>query len=225
VWTLMQIKTNSDEDTHFSKYDDEELILLAKDGNAEAFNAFHQRFLSKILNYVNRVVNDFQKAEEITQETFLQVYRHLDTYRPQGKTSSWVFKIATNLSKNELRNRKRKRLFGISLQNKVGTDTHETELIDLIPDKNPGPAVVAQNNEIMERLAKIIESLPLKYREVMLGCEVYGYSYQEASEILNCSKANVGIRLCRARRKIKKIIGTNSADFLVFQKPFTKHRK
>lgn len=209
----MQTETNSNEDTRFSNCDDEELILLAKDGDLKAFDILHQRFLYKILNYVNRIVNDFQKAEEITQETFLQVYRHLDTYRPQGKTSSWIFKIATNLSKNELRNRKRKRLFGISLQNKVGSDMHETELIDLIPDKNPGPAVVAQNNEIMEKLEKIIKSLPLKYREVMLVCEVYGYSYEEASKILNCSKANVGIRLCRARRKVKKIITMNPADF------------
>ncbi len=209
----MQIETNSNEETRFSKYDDEELILLARDGDSDAFDTLHQRFLYKILNYVNRIVNDFQKAEEITQETFLQVYRHLDTYRPQGKTSSWIFKIATNLSKNELRNRKRKHLFGISLQNKVGSDLHETELIDLIPDKNPGPAVVAQNNEIMEKLEKIIESLPLKYREVMLVCEVYGYSYEEASKILNCSKANVGIRLCRARRKVKKIINMNPSDF------------
>ncbi len=211
MWAVMQTEIN--EDIQFAKYDDEELILLARDGNSQAFAVLHRRFLHKILNYVNRIVNDFQKAEEITQETFLQVYRHLDTYRPQGKASSWIFKIATNLSKNELRNRKRRRLFSLSLQNKVGFDTHETELIDLIPDKNPGPAVVAQNNETMEKLEKIIESLPMKYREVMLVCEVHGYSYQEASEILNCSKANVGIRLCRARRKVKKIIKMRSSDF------------
>jgi len=190
-------------------YTDEELILSARE-DVHAFDAFHQRFLSKILNYVNRVVGDYQKAEEITQETFLQVYRHLDSYRPEGKTSSWLFKIATNLSKNELRNQRRRNFLGFSLNRKISNDDQDTELIELIPDRSHKPDALAEINELAETLESAINKLPLKYREVILICEVYGYSYQEASEILNCTKANVGIRLCRARRRIKKIIESMS---------------
>ncbi|MEW6536761.1 MAG: RNA polymerase sigma factor [Candidatus Auribacterota bacterium] len=193
----------------YLEYSDEELILSARD-DAHAFDAFHQRFLSKILNYVNRLVGDYQKAEEITQETFLQVYRHLDTYRPEGKTSSWLFKIATNLSKNELRNQRRRNFLGFSLNNKISNDEQDTELLELIPDRSHKPDTLAEINELADTLEKAINKLPLKYREVILICEVYGYSYQEASEILNCTKANVGIRLCRARRQIKKIIESMS---------------
>jgi len=194
------------EDGQFDKYTDEELILLAKENNLKAFDVLHYRFLKKILNYVNRIVNDFQKAEEITQETFLQVYRHLGTYKQTGKVSSWIFKIATNLSKNELRSQRRKKSSGISLHTKFVHEDHETELIDIIPDETELPDNTAELKELNQIIEKTIHSLPLKYREVMLICEVYGYSYQEASEILNCSKANIGIRLCRARRKIKKIM-------------------
>lgn len=186
-------------------YSDEDLILSARE-DMGAFDAFHRRYLSKILNYVNRLVNDYQKAEEITQETFLQVYRHLDTYRPEGKTSSWVFKIATNLSKNELRSQRRKSYIGISLNRKVSHEDKQTELLEMIPDKGYKPDTLAEMNELAQTLETAINKLPLKYREVILICEVYGYSYLEASEILNCTKANVGIRLCRARRRIKKII-------------------
>ena len=201
----MKINTDGKEDKYL-QYADEELILLAKDGDINAFNCFHERYLHKILNYVNRLVSDYQRAEEITQETFLQVYRHLSTYRAEGKVSSWVFKIATNLSKNELRNQRRKRYMGLSLNTKISNDEHETELMEMIPDKAHKPDMLAQMNEMAKTVEKALNALPLKYREVMLVCEIYGYSYQEASEILNCTKANVGIRLCRARRKIKKII-------------------
>lgn len=202
---LMKINTNGKED-NYVKYSDEELILLARENDIDAFTAFHERYLAKILNYVNRVVADFQKAEEIAQETFLQVYRHLNTYRPEGKVSSWVFKIATNLAKNELRSQRRNSILGLSLNRKIISDEHESELIELIPDKAYKPDRLAEMNELSETIERALNALPLKYREVMLICEVYGYSYHEASEILNCSKANVGIRLCRARRKIKKII-------------------
>ncbi|MDX9702840.1 MAG: RNA polymerase sigma factor [Candidatus Auribacterota bacterium] len=193
----------------YSSYSDDELIFKAKNGDASAFDALHVRYLKKILNYVNRIVSDFQKAEEITQETFLQVYRHLETYQPCGKLSSWIFKIATNLSKNELRSQRRKKYLGISLYTKLVTDESESELIDVIPDESDLPNNKAEMNELSKIIERAIQALPLKYREVMLVCEVYGYSYQEASEILNCSRANIGIRLCRARRKIKKIINAS----------------
>ncbi|MCB1196563.1 RNA polymerase sigma factor [bacterium] len=201
--------------TNGSKYDiytDEELVLKAKDTDLGAFDEFHARYLKKILNYVNRVVNDFQKAEEITQETFLQVYRHLDTYRPEGKVSSWIFKIATNLSKNELRNQRRRSIISLTLNKRIGKNQEETELIELIPDKADNPDTLAELNELSQAIDKAIDTLPLKYREVLLICEIYGYSYQEASEILNCSKANIGIRLCRARRKIKKLLNSMDAS-------------
>ncbi len=196
-------------DAIYSEYSDDELIFKAKHGDAKAFDVIHKRYLKKILNYVNRIVSDFQKAEEITQETFLQVYRHLDTYQPCGKLSSWIFKIATNLSKNELRSQRRKKYLGISLYTKLIGEESDSELIDIIPDDAEKPDNHAERNELSKIIEKAIQALPLKYREVMLICEVYGYSYQEASDILNCTKANVGIRLCRARKKIKKIITTS----------------
>ncbi len=204
----MNINVNETNDDRYTILSDEDLILLAKDSDYEAFDTFHQRYLKKILNYVNRMICDYQKAEEITQETFLQVYRNLDRFVPCGKVSSWVFKIATNLTKNELRAQKRKNIFGLSLYKKIISDDQETELIEVIPDKTDKPDNIAQHKELSEILESAIKSLPKKYREVMLICEVYGYTYQEASEILACSKANIGIRLCRARRKMQKILAS-----------------
>jgi len=202
----MNINVNGINGDRYTVCTDEELILLAKESDYKAFDILHQRYLKKILNYVNRMICDFQKSEEITQETFLQVYRHLDSYIPRGKVSSWVFKIASNLTKNELRSQKRKNYLGLSLYKKIVTDDQEMELIEVIPDTSSEPDAIAQQNELSDLLEKAIRSLPKKYREVMLVCEVYGYSYQEASEILSCSRANIGIRLCRARRKMKKLL-------------------
>src|SRR5438034_8038388 len=86
---------------------DEDVMERCALGSETAFRALVQRYRSRIMNLVCRFINDRDRAEEISQEVFLRVYRNRERYRKSGKFSTWIFTIAVNLTKNEIRSRVR----------------------------------------------------------------------------------------------------------------------
>ena len=88
---------------------DEDLMLALKHGDEAAFAELMRRHRGPIVNYVNRLIGDRDRAEDLAQEVFLRVYRHAGTYRVTARFTTWLYTIASNLGKNELRNRARRR--------------------------------------------------------------------------------------------------------------------
>ena len=93
---------------------DEELITEFQGGNQDAFTLLVGRYKDQLMNYVYRYLGDSDEADDVVQEVFVRVYHKKDTYRPIAKFSTWVYTIATNLSKTELRRRKRHSFFSLS---------------------------------------------------------------------------------------------------------------
>ena len=181
---------------------DDGLAARAKNGDMKAFDMLHKRYRSRILNYIYRYIGDYQRAEEITQETFLRVYKHLATYQPLEKFSSWLYRIATNLSKNALRDRRHDPKISLNVPVSEGVP----ELIESIPGDLPQPDKKAEQKEFEKEVQKAIDSLPGKYKTVLLLCGTQNMSYQEAAETLKCSMQTVGVRLNRARKMMRKIL-------------------
>ena len=180
---------------------DENLLKRAKSGDKAAFEIFYNRHKRRILNYAYRMIGNRESAEEITQEVFVKAYVNLSRYTEQGKPLNWIYTIAGNLSKNFLRDKRFEPQLSLDkeLLGKEGIS-----LQDVIPAKEKGPSDIVISKEQEVLIQKHIDLLPLKYKEVLVLCDVQGHSYEETAGILKCRVGSVGSRLSRARLLLAK---------------------
>jgi len=180
----------------YKPFSDEELVAKAKRKDKQAFTQLIDKYKDKILGYLYRYVGDYQKAEDLVVETFLNAYNRLHTYTEMGKFSSWLYRIATNCAKKELKRRARRK--EVSLDKPVGQEG-EVSLKDLIASDKARPDYDVRERELKEFVYKVLEKLDKKYKDALLLCDVEGLSYEEAGEILKCNPITVGTRVRRAR--------------------------
>lgn len=183
---------------------DEELIKRAKrKKDKHAFAMLVNRYSDKMFSYLYRYVGDYQKAEDLTMETFLNAYTRLNTYKEMGKLSSWFYTIATNCAKKELQ--KTKRLKEVSLEKPLDEEG-EINLKDLITDEKSRPDYNLRQKELKKFIYNIIAKLDKKYKNVLLLCDVEGLSYGEVAKVLKCNPVTVGTRVRRARIMLYKAL-------------------
>jgi len=169
-------------------------------GSEIAFRALVQRYRGRIMNLVSRFINDRDRAEEISQEVFLRVFRNRERYRKSGKFSTWIFTIAVNLTKNEIRSRVRhKGTFSLdALEEETGGQGLP------FPDSNPLPDEDLNAGEIRTKVAEALRKLPPRYREAVVLRDVEGLSYEEVGQILRIPGGTVRSRINRARMMLKE---------------------
>jgi RNA polymerase sigma-70 factor, ECF subfamily len=179
---------------------DEELIERFQKGDVYAFEKIVQRYKDPLLNFVFHFLGDRIDAEDVVQETFLRVYRNKHLYRNIAKFSTWIYTIAGNLAKTELRRRKRRHLFSIHGSN---VDSREYD----IPD-TARTADLQVDGEMKEAfIRKEIESLPVRFREVVVLRDIEEFSYEEISDMLHIPIGTVKSRVNRARLRLQKRLG------------------
>ncbi len=176
---------------------DEELIERFQKGDREAFEQIVERYKDQLLNFAYRFLGSRQEAEDVVQDTFLRVYRNRKAYRRVARFSTWIYTIAGNLAKTELRKRKRRKLFSIS---DLGFEEKDYEISDLT--YNPEDDVEGTLKE--EIIQKEIQRLPPKFREVIILRDVQGLSYEEIALILKIPIGTVKSRVNRARLRLQK---------------------
>lgn len=176
---------------------DEELIARFQNGDAYAFDLLVRRYKDPLLNFIYRFLNDLVESEDIVQETFYRVYKNKHYYKEVAKFSTWIYTIAGNLAKTELRRRKRRKVFSI---HKETAAEKELELPDLKSD--PEKEV---NTIVTEKIIqKAITSLPQKFRQVIVLRDIQGFSYEEISSIIKVPLGTVKSRVNRARLKLQE---------------------
>ncbi len=192
------------EDPKSSEPTDEELIERFQHGDLYAFDMIVRRYKDQLLNFVYRFVGNMEEAEDIVQETFLRVYRNRQAYKRIAKFSTWIYTIAGNLARTELRKRKRRRIFSIT---DLGYEDKDYEISDEV--FNPESHVDSRMQE--EIIQREINKLPPKFREVIILRDVQELSYEEISKILNVPIGTVKSRVNRGRLKLQerltKILG------------------
>ena len=177
---------------------DEQLIKKAKRKDKGAFSILIDRYSDKILGYLYRYVGDYQKAEDLTVETFFNAYKRMKTYTEMGKLSSWFYMIATNCARKELQ--KKARFKEVSLEEPLGRGAkEELNLGNLIADEKTRPDYNARQTELKELVYSAISKLDKKYKDALLLCDVEGLSYEGAAKILKCNPITIGTRIRRAR--------------------------
>ena len=176
---------------------DETLIAQFQAGDLEAFNEIVSRYQGQLINFVGRLLSDRITAEDIVQETFLRVFRNKHRYKEIAKFSTWIYTIAGNLARTELRRRKIRNFFSISQRG-------ETEKDYEIPDGSIDVERQVASRMGEEIIMKQITKLPIYFREVIILRDIQDLSYEEIAKILNVPLGTVKSRVNRGRNQIQK---------------------
>ncbi len=184
--------------------DETALVTAHLAGDRHAFPALVSRYQTRLLNFVYRMIGDRERAEDLVQEAFIRVHRHLHRFDRSKKFSTWVYTIASNLAKNELRNRRRNPLILFQTIKERWTANSrplEFEAFGTRPDD------LYDRRHLQELVDRTVTRLSEHHREVFVLRELEGKSYEEIAEIVGCNLGTVKSRLNRARYSFAQLIG------------------
>lgn len=182
---------------------DVQLMLDAKAGDARSFELLLQRYRSPLVNFLYRMVRDRGHAEDLAQEVFFRVYRARKDYVPSAKFTTWLFRIATNLALNAVRDGRYRRM-EVSIDQPVVADAEDGAERPLdVADSRPHieQHLVEEDRKAMIRQA--IEKLPEKQRAAVLLHKYQELDYNEISKILDCSESALKSLLFRAYETLR----------------------
>jgi len=182
---------------------DSEVVQRFLDGEERAFGELVSRYDSRLLNFVYRTVGDRERAQDLVQETFVRVYRHLHRFDQSKKFSTWIYTIAGNLAKNELRNRSRNPLVLFQTIKKNWDADHRPLEWE---DESTKPDDLFRKRHLKEKVDEAVKELPEHHRLVFVLRELEGRTYEEIAEITDTNLGTVKSRLNRARNNFARII-------------------
>lgn len=183
--------------------DDSAVVTAFLGGEERAFSELVERYQTRLLNFIYRTIGDRDRAEDLVQEVFIRVYRHLNRFDRSKKFSTWAYTIASNLAKNELRNRSRNPL--VLFQTLRGANDDEERPLQF-EDTTARPDDMYRKRHLRELVEDTVAKLPEHHREVFVLRELEGKSYEEIAEITSCNLGTVKSRLNRARTAFAAII-------------------
>jgi len=175
------------------------LVRRARTGDQQAFAELVALYQDKLYHMAFRMLGNRQEAEDVTQEAFLRVYRNLDRFDEGQKFSTWIYRIATNLCIDRLR--KRKQTFSLDAES---TEHEGLDGYAVIPSDDRTPESEMLLTETQRIVREAIETLPAKYKSVMVLRYLLDLSLQEIGEVLDMPVTTVKTRVHRGREFLRK---------------------
>lgn len=177
--------------TKVPKTTDKEIMELIQAGDEKAFRELVVRFQNRLLNFVGRIVIDRETSEEIVQETFLRIFKQKMSYTPQYAVSTWIYTIALNLSRSELRKRKLRKFLSLDFLK----EESDFELASTTTTRIEGLAPILQ---------RAIDRLPEDYKTAFVLCDIQRLPYQQIAEVMCVPVGTVKSRINRARSILRE---------------------
>jgi RNA polymerase sigma-70 factor, ECF subfamily len=175
--------------------DDILLVAASKNGDQEAFAQLVQRYQRLVFNLVYRMLQQYEEATEITQETFLAAWQGLPSFRGDARFPTWLYRIAYNCSLKQLELRKRDRALQVALE--------ENKTLENANDEQRENAELdAHERQIL--IQEHLSHLPAKYRIVLILRHLQDMTYEEMAEILTMPIGTIKTHLFRARNLLKE---------------------
>ena len=184
--------------------DDGQVVARHLANDPQAFGSLVDRYQTRLLNFINRTIGDRERAEDLVQEVFIRVFRHIQRFDQTKKFSTWIYTIASNLAKNELRNRSRNPLVLFQTIKKNWESDHRPLQFE---DTTARPDDLFRKRYLKDAVDQCVAQLPEHHRDVFVLRELEGKSYQEIAEITGCNLGTVKSRLNRARNSFALLIG------------------
>ena len=176
---------------------DAELMLRVKDGDGASFGVLLEKHRSSVVHFLYRMVQNHAVAEELAQEVFLRVYRSRSTYEPTAKFTTWMFRIATHLALNALRDGKNERL-----QDRLDDDSGGLP-VRQVSDRVPSVEQSMVHAVKLDEIRRAISVLPEKQRAAVLMHKYEEMEYSQIAKVLSCSESAVKSLLFRAYETLR----------------------
>ncbi len=182
---------------------DVQLMLDVKAGDQQSFELLLQRYRTPLVNFLYRMVRSREQAEDLAQEVFLRVYRAREDYEPSAKFTTWLFRIATNLALNSLRDHRYQKL-EISMDAPIVADAEDGDERPMeVADEHPDIEQHLVEEARKKMIRHAIEKLPEKQRAAVLLHKYQELDYTEISKILRCSESALKSLLFRAYETLR----------------------
>ncbi len=182
--------------------DDRGVVEAVLSGQQHRFNELVERYQTQIVNYVCRMLGNYEDAVDLSQDVFLKAYSALGSYRPQYPFPAWLFRIARNAAIDEIRKR---RLATVSLDAPMEFEDGEAGREVESPGLNPQDSYLGL--EFADRISSAIDRLPEKYREPIVLRHAADLSYEEIADALELPIGTVKTRIFRARDALRQSLG------------------
>jgi RNA polymerase sigma-70 factor (ECF subfamily) len=191
------------------RMEEQELMHLVQKGDEVAFEKIVSIYKNRIVNFLTQLTGDYQKGVDLAQETFMRVYFKANKYRPVAPLSSWIYTIASNLAKTELKKTRK--------MSTVSIDDSESRLGEQIAAK-----AEYQDTYLIENLKKALDSLHPRYRLPIILKDLEGFSQDEIAQILKRPVGTIKARISRGREHLKNILekDEHNLDFLAKPKEY-----
>ena len=181
---------------------DVQLMLDVKAGDEASFELLLQRYRAPLVNFLYRMVRNREQAEDLAQEVFLRVYRAREDYVPSAKFTTWLFRIATNLALNSVRDTRYRKL-EVSIDAPISeTEDGDERTLD-IPEKHPNIEQHLVEDARRKMIRHAIDKLPEKQRAAVLLHKYQELDYGEIAKILACSESALKSLLFRAYESLR----------------------
>lgn len=182
---------------------DEELMMRCRNGDMSAFELLVMRYKDPILNFIYRSIGDYHRAEDLTQETFIRVFNCKDRYEPKCQFKNFIYLIATNFCRNEVRDRNRRQT---SFLDDLVPEDGDLDYLDLMKDVSYLPDELYEKKEQQHIIQQTFNRLPENQRVALTLVTYQNLRYDEIAEVLQCSVSAVKSLIHRARQNMKKLL-------------------
>src|SRR5687767_6780044 len=181
------------------------LMLRVRDADdTVAFSELVERFQHRLVAVMHHLVGSPHEAEDLAQEVFLRVYRTRKKYRPKAKFSTWLFTIANNLALNALRDRKRRAVLPLEVQESGPSGPRPTE--PAVPSRDEPPAHHLQQEELAAVIRRALDGLGERQRVAIVLNKFEDMNYADIAEVMGLSTKAVKSLLSRARTKLREAL-------------------
>ncbi len=182
-------------DSSLYEKSDDVLITLFQSGEEEVFRILVERYTQRIRNLVYSIFNEASVVDDIAQEVFIRVYEALPRFRFESSFYTWLYRIAVNKSRDELRKRKTRKFFSLHSLLDASSDELQSKI-----------RVYPEDTSAKELVNKGLQRLPEKFRIPIILKDIDGLSYEEMAEVMQCEIGTVKSRLSRARAMLRGIL-------------------
>jgi len=183
---------------------DTDLVDMVQAGDATAFRGLVERFQGRIYAHIYGMIRNREEARDLTQETFVKAYRNMGGFRREAKFTTWLYRIASNVTIDHIRKHRRVRMS--EFDERIGHQDQGDEVWD--PDhlrRNPGKDL--ERAQLYQRIMDAMQKLGEEQRQVVLLREIEGFSYREIAETMGIPEGTVMSRLFYARKKLQALLG------------------
>jgi len=178
---------------------DEQLMKMFQEGDEHAYNQLVTKYKDRILNYIINFVGDYESAQDLAQDTFLKVFIKKKSYKEIAKFSTWLYTIAGNLAKTELRKIKRRKTYSVSALSR-----DDKEFVLKVPEKDSIDETEQYGQS--EFMQSALLELEDDFRNIIILREIQGTSYEVISKILKLPLGTVKSRINRGKLKLRDIL-------------------